>query len=119
MVMALTKAVLDIFSAKVGELLALRDGLLSAKNLGLVVNWVEVDVVNVDSGLAGDSFQWSDAGPIVFDIKGLFEDDRVVKCLSTPRNGNVMAHTLAALAFSSMEYRVWLDSILNCLGSLV
>ncbi|KAI9186283.1 hypothetical protein LWI28_015762 [Acer negundo] len=52
MVMALTKVVLDIFSAKVGELLALRDGLLSAKNLGLVVNWVEVDVVNVDSGLA-------------------------------------------------------------------
>ncbi|KAK4838069.1 hypothetical protein QYF36_010706 [Acer negundo] len=79
LVVAMTKAVLGIFYAELGELLALREG---------------------------DSFQWSDAGPIVIDIKGLFEDFRVVKCLATPKNGNVMAHILATLAFSSMEDRV-------------
>ncbi|KAI9152736.1 hypothetical protein LWI28_000226 [Acer negundo] len=99
-VVAMTKFVLGFFSAEMVELLALREGLLSAKNLGFIANWVEVDAANVASGLACDSFQWSDAGPIVIDIKGLFEDVRVVKCLSTPRNGNVMAYTLAALAFS-------------------
>ncbi|KAK4840859.1 hypothetical protein QYF36_019887 [Acer negundo] len=102
-----------------GELLALREGLLLTKNLGFVVNLVEVDTANVASGLTGDSFQWSDAGPIVIDIKGLFEDVGVVKCLSTPRNENVMAHTLAALAFSSMEYRVRLDSMPNCLELII
>ncbi|KAK4845804.1 hypothetical protein QYF36_009287 [Acer negundo] len=76
-------------------------------------------VVAMSKAILGDSFQWSDTGPIVFDIKGLFEEVGVVKCLFTPRNGNVMAYTLAVLAFSSMEYRVWLDSMPNCLGSLV
>ncbi|KAL5865158.1 hypothetical protein ACOSQ3_002672 [Xanthoceras sorbifolium] len=46
-VAASAKPLLGFFSTELGELLALREGLLLAKDSNLVVEWVELDTVNV------------------------------------------------------------------------
>ncbi|KAL5786986.1 hypothetical protein ACOSP7_003935 [Xanthoceras sorbifolium] len=52
-VAASAKPLLGFFPAKLGELLALREGLLLAKELNLIIEWVELDVVNIVARIFG------------------------------------------------------------------
>ncbi|KAL5764109.1 hypothetical protein ACOSP7_016457 [Xanthoceras sorbifolium] len=99
-VVASAKPLLGFFSAELGELLALREGLLLAKELNLVIEWVELDAVNVVARVFS-SFPCSFVDPIIKDVKALFRDVGVSNCHSIPRSRNGMAHSLASLAFSS------------------
>ncbi|KAL5851372.1 hypothetical protein ACOSQ3_006490 [Xanthoceras sorbifolium] len=87
-VAASAKPLLGFFPAELGELLALREGLLLAKELSLVIEWVELDAVN---------------------IKALFGDVGVFNCHVIPRSRNGMTHSLASLAFSSKEEFCWFN----------
>ncbi|KAL5777565.1 hypothetical protein ACOSP7_010491 [Xanthoceras sorbifolium] len=105
-VAASAKPLLGFFPAELGELLALREGLLLAKELNLNIEWVELDAVNVVARVSS-SFPCSVLDPIVSDVKALFRAVGVSNCLAIPRSGNGMAHSLASLAFSSKEEFCW------------
>ncbi|KAK4834001.1 hypothetical protein QYF36_014754 [Acer negundo] len=51
MVAALAKPLVGNYSAKIGEFLAIREGLCLAKRFQLKISWVEGDAVNVVSGI--------------------------------------------------------------------
>ncbi|KAL5848196.1 hypothetical protein ACOSQ3_006246 [Xanthoceras sorbifolium] len=70
-VAASAKPLLGFFPAELGELLALREGLLVAKELSLFIEWVELDAANVVARVFS-SCPSSFMDPIVSDIKALF-----------------------------------------------
>ncbi|KAL5781686.1 hypothetical protein ACOSP7_006715 [Xanthoceras sorbifolium] len=107
-VAASAKPLLGFFPAELGELLALREGLLVAKELSLIVEWVELDAANVVARVF-NSCPRSFMDPIVSDIKALFRAVGVSNCHAIPRSRNGMAHSLASLAFSSKEEFCWFN----------
>ncbi|KAL5743553.1 hypothetical protein ACOSQ2_026669 [Xanthoceras sorbifolium] len=107
-VAASAKPLLGFFPAELGELLALREGLLLAKEFNLIVEWVELDAVNVVARVS-NSFPCSVMDPIISDVKALFRAVGVSTCHVIPRSGNGMAHSLASLAFSSNEEFCWFN----------
>ncbi|KAL5773784.1 hypothetical protein ACOSQ2_013708 [Xanthoceras sorbifolium] len=106
------------FSAELGELLALREGLLLAKELSLVIEWVELDAVNVVARVFS-SFPSSFVDPIVNDVNALFRDVGVSNCHVIPRSRNGMTHSLTSLAFSSKEEFCWFNLEPNFLVGLL
>ncbi|KAL5862002.1 hypothetical protein ACOSQ4_003298 [Xanthoceras sorbifolium] len=107
-VAASAKPLLGFFSTEIGELLALREGLLFAKDLNLVIEWVESDVVNVVARVLSSSLN-SLLDPIICDVKVLFRIVRVFNCHVVPRSRNGMAHSLPSLTFSSKEDFCWFN----------
>ncbi|KAL5822624.1 hypothetical protein ACOSQ4_020524 [Xanthoceras sorbifolium] len=107
-VAASAKPFLGFFPAELGELLALREGLLVAKELSLSIEWVELDAANVVARVF-NSCPFSFMDPIVSDIKALFRAVGVSNCHAIPRSRNGMAHSLASLAFSSKEEFFWFN----------
>ncbi|KAL5808022.1 hypothetical protein ACOSQ3_028713 [Xanthoceras sorbifolium] len=107
-VAASAKPLLGFFPAELGELLALREGLLVAKELSLSIEWVELDAANVVARVF-NSCPFSFMDPIVSDIKALFRAVGVSNCHAIPRSRNEMAHSLASLAFSSKEEFFWFN----------
>ncbi|KAK3182748.1 hypothetical protein Dsin_030034 [Dipteronia sinensis] len=97
------------FSAETGEFLALRDGLLLAKQHGLNVCWVEVDAANVAAAVNDRNPSFDVAGFVIDDVKALCAEVQVYKCQAIPRSGNTLAHNLASAAISSKKYRLWQD----------
>ncbi|KAL5784418.1 hypothetical protein ACOSQ2_006810 [Xanthoceras sorbifolium] len=77
----------------------LREGLLLARNLGLVVKWVELDASNVVVAVVSVDCHKGAAGVIVNEVKALCREVGVFKCQAISRNWNVVAHTLASLTF--------------------
>ncbi|KAL5838662.1 hypothetical protein ACOSQ3_015831 [Xanthoceras sorbifolium] len=107
-VAASAKPLLGFFPAELGELLALREGLLVAKELSLIIEWVELDAANAVARIS-NSCPSSFMDPIVSDIKALFRVVGVSNCHAIPRSRNGMAHSLASLAFSSKEDFCWFN----------
>ncbi|KAL5806555.1 hypothetical protein ACOSQ4_029288 [Xanthoceras sorbifolium] len=107
-VAASAKPLLGFFPAELGELLALREGLLLAKEFNLIIEWVELDAVNVVARVFNSLFCYV-MDPIISDVKALFRDVGVSNCHAIPRSGNGMAHSLASLAFSSKEEFCWFN----------
>ncbi|KAL5764455.1 hypothetical protein ACOSQ2_017049 [Xanthoceras sorbifolium] len=107
-VAASAKPLLGFFPAELGELLALREGLLLAKEFNLSIEWVELDAVNVVARVS-NSLPSSVLDPICSDVKALFRAVGVSNCHAIPRSGNGMAHSLASLAFSSKEEFCWFN----------
>ncbi|KAL5737824.1 hypothetical protein ACOSP7_030585 [Xanthoceras sorbifolium] len=107
-VAASAKPLLGFFPAELGEMLALREGLLLAKELNLFIEWVELDAVNVVARVF-NSLSSSVMDPIVSDVKALFRAVGVSNCHAIPRSRNGMAHSLASLAFSSKEEFCWFN----------
>ncbi|KAK2665033.1 hypothetical protein Ddye_003607 [Dipteronia dyeriana] len=71
-VVAIAKPIVGIFTATAGELLALREGLLLAKNYNLNVLIAEVDAFSVASVLNSMDPLLGDASFIVNDVKALW-----------------------------------------------
>ncbi|KAL5818845.1 hypothetical protein ACOSQ4_022687 [Xanthoceras sorbifolium] len=99
---------LGFFPAELGELLALREGLLLAKEFNLSIAWVELNAVNVVARVL-NSLPSSVMDPIISDVKALFRAVGVSNCHAIPRSGNGMAHSLASLAFSSKKEFCWFN----------
>ncbi|KAL5770295.1 hypothetical protein ACOSP7_014449 [Xanthoceras sorbifolium] len=91
----LSKPIYDDFSMEACELLALREGLLLANMHNLVMNCVEVNAANIAS------------------------DVGVISCQHILQSGNMVAHTLSALALSSTKDCVWLDDKPDSVASLL
>ncbi|KAL5826058.1 hypothetical protein ACOSQ3_017897 [Xanthoceras sorbifolium] len=106
------------FSAEVGEALALREGLLLAKDLGIGVRFVECDSVNVVNDVSSSALRLGVAGCVLDDIRALCKDVGVVSCQAISRKRNALAHTLAALACSLREDRFWFDVEPCCFSPL-
>ncbi|KAL5837642.1 hypothetical protein ACOSQ3_014811 [Xanthoceras sorbifolium] len=99
------KSVQGSFSVDAGELLALRDGLLLAKRMGCSVQLVESDFSNA-IGMVSDVVScFRDIGCVIFNVKALCEEVRVVTCFVISRFRNGAAYSLAFLALSSLEDR--------------
>ncbi|KAK3188573.1 hypothetical protein Dsin_028134 [Dipteronia sinensis] len=102
-VAAVSKSVASTVTAELGELLALREGLLLAKSFNLIISVAEVDATNVASMLNSDIPSLCDAFFLITDIKGLCKVVGDCRCQAISRFGNSLAHHLAALAFSSFQ----------------
>ncbi|KAI9191588.1 hypothetical protein LWI28_010488 [Acer negundo] len=85
---ALSKPFPSFFDAELGELLAVREGLLLAKTLKLSMHLVEMDARNASSAINSLTSLASSAGCIIDDIKALCKDVGVLKCQAIPRSGN-------------------------------
>ncbi|KAL5795054.1 hypothetical protein ACOSP7_003648 [Xanthoceras sorbifolium] len=70
---AIAKTLPCIFLAEVGEFLALREGLLLAKNSGLKVFLAEVYASNVASGVMDSISNCGETALVIKDIKALFQ----------------------------------------------
>ncbi|KAK1578622.1 hypothetical protein Q3G72_031739 [Acer saccharum] len=86
------------------------ENLCLAKRFQLKVSWVERDAVNVVSGILSKKLLNNVVGPIIDNIKALLSEVGVVNYLAIPRARNLVAHTLAFVAFSSGEEVVWLGA---------
>ncbi|KAL5800890.1 hypothetical protein ACOSQ3_032522 [Xanthoceras sorbifolium] len=117
-VAASAKPLVGFFPAELGELLALREGLLLAKEFNLIIAWVELDAVNVVTRVL-NSLSSSVLDPIISDVKVLFRAVGVSNCHAIPRSGNGMAHSLASLVFSSKEEFYWFNPEPNFLVGLL
>ncbi|KAH7575832.1 hypothetical protein JRO89_XS02G0228900 [Xanthoceras sorbifolium] len=113
-VAAVSKKFPGFFSAEVGELIALREGLLLVKSLGLKICVAEVDASNVASMVNEAGSSLGDASFIVEEIKVLCSEVGDCRCLSVPRSGNRLAHVLASSAFSSNGDQSWSFVSKNC-----
>ncbi|KAL5759510.1 hypothetical protein ACOSQ2_018348 [Xanthoceras sorbifolium] len=113
-VAAVSKKFPGFFSAEVGELIALREGLLLVKSLGLKICVAEVDASNVASMVNEAGSSLGDASFIVEEIKVLCSEVGDCRCLSIPRSGNRLAHVLASSAFSSNGDQSWSFVSKNC-----
>ncbi|KAL5772884.1 hypothetical protein ACOSQ2_012808 [Xanthoceras sorbifolium] len=114
-VAASAKPLLGFFPAELGEL---REGLLLAKKISLVIEWIELDAVNVLARVFS-SFPSAFVDPIVNDVNALFKDVKVSNCHVIPRSRNGIAHSLASLAFSSKEEFCWFNPKPSFLVSLL
>ncbi|KAL5785269.1 hypothetical protein ACOSQ2_007661 [Xanthoceras sorbifolium] len=118
-VAALFKPFVSSFSTETGDYLALREGLLLAKNLGMVVHRVELDTANVISGINSVDDSLEVAGLIISDVQSFCSEVGVVNCYAIPRNRNKVAHSLASPACSSFEESLRLDKRPSCVVSLL
>ncbi|KAL5793946.1 hypothetical protein ACOSP7_002540 [Xanthoceras sorbifolium] len=116
---AFSKPFEGVFDPELGEFLALRAGLLFAKQYHLKVQWVEVDAKNVVATVCSGRPSAGAAGAILDDILSLCVDVGVLKCQVIPRACNGVAHTLASLAFSSVKEHIWLGVSSSCISSLL
>ncbi|KAH7576208.1 hypothetical protein JRO89_XS01G0013300 [Xanthoceras sorbifolium] len=85
---AIAKTLPCIFLAEVGEFLALREGLLLAKNSGLKVFLAEVYASNVASGVMDSISNCREAALVIKDIKALFQVVGVLKYQVISHLGN-------------------------------
>ncbi|KAK3218417.1 hypothetical protein Dsin_012387 [Dipteronia sinensis] len=108
-VAALSKPIHGNLSPEEGELVALREGLILAKQLKLKLSCVELDACNVVSKVSSDFIDVGESEFLVSDIKALFKEVRVHNCQSISKNGNRVAHNLASLALASNEVFEWHD----------
>ncbi|KAL5852453.1 hypothetical protein ACOSQ3_007571 [Xanthoceras sorbifolium] len=118
-VAALSKPFVSSFSTETGDYLALREGLLLAKNLGMVVHRVESYTANVISGINSVDDSLEVAGLIISDVQSFCSEVGVVNCYAIPRNRNKVAHSLASPACSSFEESLRLDKRPSCVVSLL
>ncbi|KAK4841802.1 hypothetical protein QYF36_010733 [Acer negundo] len=88
------------FSAAVGELLALREGLLLAKHLNLTVHIYEVDTVNVAHDINSSGSINYVVKFVVNDVRVLIQEVGTSLCQTISRVGNSLAHDLDSLAIS-------------------
>ncbi|TXG57006.1 hypothetical protein EZV62_018319 [Acer yangbiense] len=88
----------SIFNAEIGELIALREGLLLAQFYNLKVDVAEVISLFVVSFLNDSIPPVGESNFIVKDIKAMFLDVGISKCLAVSRSGNSLARKLALLA---------------------
>ncbi|KAK2641541.1 hypothetical protein Ddye_023304 [Dipteronia dyeriana] len=98
-VAAISKFVVGNVIAELGELLALREGLLLAKSFNPIIWVVEVDASNVASMLNSDVPSLSDTFFLINDIKALCKVVGDCRCQAISRLGNSLVHQLAAWPF--------------------
>ncbi|KAK3190179.1 hypothetical protein Dsin_029740 [Dipteronia sinensis] len=98
----------------IGEFLALREGLMLGKRVGVLVSLAEVDA-NVVSSIQEPSLSLGETGSIIGDIKALLKEVGFCKCQAISRVSYVVAHNLASLALSSREDQFWHNV---CLSSI-
>ncbi|KAK2643902.1 hypothetical protein Ddye_019097 [Dipteronia dyeriana] len=103
------------FFVESAEVLALREGLVLAKQLGYNVSWAEVDAVNVAAGVNLFQPLSGVAGFVFDDVQALCKEAGISKCHAISRKGNGLAHNLASLAVSSRREQLWQG---NCPVSL-
>ncbi|KAK0606918.1 hypothetical protein LWI29_006286 [Acer saccharum] len=114
-VAAVSKPFLGKFSVELGELIALREGLLLAKRHDVDANIVELDSVNAIAAINSDKIHLGDAMFIISDIQALCREVGVQYCKASPRDTNRFAHMLANLPFSSGEELQWRDTDPQCI----
>ncbi|KAK3193073.1 hypothetical protein Dsin_024383 [Dipteronia sinensis] len=98
------------FNLEVGELIALRKGLLLALFCNLHIDIAEVASPNVLSILNDPAPPVGGSKFLVQDIKAMFLDVGICKSQVISKAGNSLAHKLALEAFSSVKECHWLDS---------
>ena len=97
------------FFDEVGQLLALREGLMLAKFYNCNIQMAEVTSPSVISYLYSQVPISGDAKFILLDIQGFVPEVGSCKCQSISKSGNVLALRLASVAFSSARECLWLD----------
>ncbi|KAK4837933.1 hypothetical protein QYF36_009657 [Acer negundo] len=110
-VAVISKSMQGSFSAAVGELLALREGLLLAKNLNLTVNISEEYAVNVAHDINSSGSINYAVKFVVNDVKVLMKEVGTSLCQSISRAG----HDLASLAISLGKGQTWTNTNSTCI----
>ena len=115
---AFSKRVQGCLDVQTAECLAIRAGLIFAMESGLRVAEVESDALNVVRAIQSSSNLSTDE-PVLEDIRFLLNAAGGGSCCHVSRNGNMVAHSLATVAFSLGEDCFWLEDFPLCISSFV
>ena len=96
-------------SAQTMEVMALRDGLLLANEVGCNRLQAESDCMGVIDALSGTSQWYDQAAPIYASCTGIARDIGLVNFMHCHREANVVAHELARFCFSQKVDCIWHD----------
>ncbi|TXG74417.1 hypothetical protein EZV62_002996 [Acer yangbiense] len=109
-IVARSKVLYGAFNVTTRCLLALREALLLAKVYNIQVKIAEVDSIKVAAILNSPMKFLGDISFIVKDIKILFAEVGIDRCLVSSESRNSLAFNLASLALSSSKEYLWLDN---------
>ena len=98
------------YGISMGECLAMRAGLIFARESGLRVGLVECDAVNAVRAVQGKSLSLLER-TVVDDINFLMDCAGGGSCQYVSRKGNEVAHALAKLAFKNESDCFWLEEV--------
>ncbi|KAK4858537.1 hypothetical protein QYF36_018003 [Acer negundo] len=107
--LALSKPLRGSFSMEIGELLALHEGLILAKQHVVNGCWAEADAVNVVAAVNNCEPTNGVAGFLIDDVNALFADVQVFKCQDILRNENSFTHNLTLVDVYSKKIQLWQD----------
>lgn len=115
---AIAEIVHGNFDPYVAECIALRQGLLFAKDTGLQVIYVETDSLNVVRAFGRDDML-AEEGLILNDVRLLLEEVSKGTCRRISRAGNKAAHSLTKFALSSFCSGYWLEEITDWISHII
>ena len=95
------------FSAEVIEALAIQEGCLLAKEMGLCHIVIESDAQNVVLTVQSKKYEGPNVGNIIYSIVGLLSSFSMGHIIYCPRDSNKVAHMLAQHARDIDGRRVW------------
>nr|XP_023927486.1 uncharacterized protein LOC112038880 [Quercus suber] len=107
---ALSQQIPSPTSVEMVEVLAARQAVLFAKELGFDKVELEGDSESVTKAILGDYMDRSYIGHVLQDIKFLFSSFSVISVKHIYREGNCVAHKLARRAVNS-PFLVWMESV--------
>ncbi|KAH0980616.1 hypothetical protein GBA52_007793 [Prunus armeniaca] len=106
---AISVPITGCFSAKITELLAIREGLQFAWEAGYDSLVVETDAKNAINDIVSGTEAFGVAGGIINDIHMLSRNFDSLSFVFAPRLCNTMADRLAKFALGSLSIDVWLE----------
>ena len=93
------------FSAELGNILAMRDGLSMVHRFNLTVEVAEISSSAAVLSLNSSGPNFGDSHFINNDIRALLSLAKICKCKASSKKGNSLAYSLALLTFSSIKER--------------
>ena len=105
---AVAKSLEGSFSPFLAECIALREGLIFAKDLNLGPIVVETDAINVVTAV-GDNCELSIEGPILEDVKQLMAQVHSTGIQHIRRSANHVAHLLARFGINAKCTKIWIS----------
>ena len=115
---AFTKQVQGIFEPLMAELIAIRTGLMFARDIGIMSHVIESDCIGAVQAIQTGSTS-GELGVIIEDIRHMQLVGIGGTCHFAPRQCNVVAHALAKQGMSAVDNLSWVEDFPSALSAFV
>ena len=115
---AFTKQVQGIFEPLMAELIAIRTGLMFARDIGIMAHVIESDCIGAVQAIQTGSTS-GEMGVIIQDIRHMLLVGIGGTCHFAPRQCNMVAHALAKQGMSAVDNLSWVEDYPSALSAFV